>query len=570
MPKIRCKGCEKVLNVPDKAQGKVIKCPSCSTKLKVPAGKEAAAPKKKKRRSADSGDIFGDLDDFDMEDQETQICPYCATEMEEDEVICSGCGMNIETGQMDAKEKKKRSRKGPDPALFYKKVWGESWQFVRQEWKLAIKTGVTFSFFLVAFYVCLYMVTDYVEALPPWVFWAGLTFLTSLGIPGWYWLLALKIIRPVSLRETFRSDRLSADTFTSIASGIRAIFWPLILMLPISGPLVLILLLAAGVSFATGNPLPFVITGGVIYGPSLILMPIAMVHMTTRYTYKGWILWELLKIFFKNFAPTVFFLIVSMVVLLPVAILALPIYLLLFKSYSPFHSSTILNLNDKATLWLMGIVELGSDKEGVYYYLIKAMFNIMFASVVLTPMCMVAGFAAVFLMYANGLFGLYNKRTLDLVETIKEGTPATFWVRFLSHVIDTLLYPLNSFLVTANEKALMLGWAINGIGLVVAIFSKPMLPYYGLLWVFYMNWMYWAVQEGSELRSTIGKDAFGLIVISEDGKHKNAKLSMKQASLRWFYRYLLYPLHFTAAFHPEKKSLHDILSKSKVVWKGER
>lgn len=567
MPKIRCTGCEKVLNVPEKAQGKVIKCPTCSTKLKVPAGKSAAAPKKK--RSADSGDIFGDLDDYDMEDQDSQICPYCATEMEEDEVICSGCGMNIETGQMDAKEKKKRSRKGPDPALFYTKVWGESWSFMLQEWRLALKTGLTFAFFAVTFFVCLYMVTDYVEALPPWVFWAGLTILTCLGGPGWYWLLALKIIRPVSLREKFRSDRLDADTFTSIASGIRAIFWPLILMLPIFGPLVIALIFAAGLSFSTGNPLPFVITLSVIYLPALILMPIAMVHMTARYTYKGWILWELVKIFFKNFGATIFFLIVSGVAILPVAVIALPVFVFLFRGYTPFKSDIILNLTGKATLWLMSVTELGNDVESTYYYLIKAMLNIMFASAVLTPLCILAGFSALYVMYANGLFGLYNKRMLDLVETIKEGTPATFWVRYLSHVIDAMLYPLASFLVTANDKALMLGWAVNGIGLVIFLFSKPMIPLYGVLWFFYMNWMYWAVQESSELRSTLGKDAFGLIVVSEDDK----KMSMKQASVRWLLRLIMdmFPiLYLTTAFHPEKRSLHDLASKTKVVWKGER
>jgi len=571
MPKIRCTGCQKVLNVPDKAQGKVIKCPTCSTKLKVPVKKASAAPKQRKQRSADSGDIFGglDIDDYDMEDQDSQICPYCAAEMDEEEVVCAGCGMNIETGQMDAKEKKKRSRKGPDPALFYKKVWGESWSFMLQEWKLCIQTGLTFAFFAVTFFVSLYMVTDYVEAWPPWVFWAGMTFLTCLGAPGWYWLLALKIIRPVSLREKFRSDRLDADTFTSIASGIRAIFWPLILMLPIFGPLVLALILAAGLSFATGDPLLFIITSCVIYVPALIFLPIAMVHMTARYTYKGWILWELLKIFFKNFAPTIFFLIVGLVALIPVAVIAVPVFVFLFKGYTPFASDIILNLNDKATLWLMGIVELGNDAESTYYYLIKAMLNIMLASVVLTPLCIVAGFSAIYVMYANGLFGLYNKRSLDLVETIKEGTPATFWVRYLSHVIDALLYPLAGFLVTANEKALMLGWVINGIGLVVFLFAKPMLPIYGLIWAFYMNWMYWAVQESSELRSTLGKDAFGLIVVTEDDK----KMSMKQASTRWLLRLFLDAfsvLYLTTAFHSEKRSLHDLASKTKVVWKGER
>src|SRR5690348_3791792 len=40
--KVRCSGCQKVLNAPERARGKAIKCPDCATVIKVPAEKQVA------------------------------------------------------------------------------------------------------------------------------------------------------------------------------------------------------------------------------------------------------------------------------------------------------------------------------------------------------------------------------------------------------------------------------------------------------------------------------------------------------------------------------------------------
>ena len=45
--KVRCTGCKKVLNAPDAARGKAIKCPHCQAKVRVPGEKGAAAAGKK-------------------------------------------------------------------------------------------------------------------------------------------------------------------------------------------------------------------------------------------------------------------------------------------------------------------------------------------------------------------------------------------------------------------------------------------------------------------------------------------------------------------------------------------
>jgi uncharacterized RDD family membrane protein YckC len=82
--------------------------------------------------------------------------------------------------------------------------------------------------------------------------------------------------------------------------------------------------------------------------------------------------------------------------------------------------------------------------------------------------------------------------------------------------------------------------------------------------------MYFAVQESGGPRATIIKEAFGLVVNTEKGK----QLTLGQATRRWFCSLLsllsLGSGFVMCAFHPKKKSLHDLLSKSEVVFKGDK
>ena len=112
--KVRCGGCEQVLNVPDKARGKTIACPKCSEKIKVPAGEDGppakavaakAATKTKLKPSRKDGEFLGGLDDYGIEDQEDQICPFCAKPIDEEDEICPSCGKDLATGVMDKTQK---------------------------------------------------------------------------------------------------------------------------------------------------------------------------------------------------------------------------------------------------------------------------------------------------------------------------------------------------------------------------------------------------------------------------------------------------------------------------------
>src|SRR5262249_33024529 len=129
--KVRCPTCEKVLNAPETARGKAVKCPGCETKVKVPAGdggsdgggaattrRQATKAPARKSADSDSSDFLAKLDLDKVADSEHAMCPKCGASIPEDANECPKCGVDPETGQLSKRAKKRMSRKGPDPALF--------------------------------------------------------------------------------------------------------------------------------------------------------------------------------------------------------------------------------------------------------------------------------------------------------------------------------------------------------------------------------------------------------------------------------------------------------------------
>ncbi len=580
MPKIRCQGCETVLNAPDKARGKVIACPKCGTKVKVPGAEPAVSAKRPKQESVvDFGSL--DLNRLEATGDAPPICPYCAAEMNPEDPVCRSCGMNVEKGQMDAAEQRRRSMKGPDPKLFYSNVWKEAWEFMMENSSLAVRTGLFWWIFATLNATCAYMAFVFCERAPTKAFWGGLTFLTGFGIPGWYLYVQLKIITSTMLKETFRADRVHFDFFQSVAGGTRILFWPLVVI----GPMLPAALLIFGFLKFTENPLAentlFLLGAfALIQIVPILVFPIALIHMTTRHTYKAWILWELVLILGKNLGPTLYLLFISVMMFVPTLLLAFGTFYFIGAT-NPFVSELLVGaetgegkfspgLTGNITLWLMKIADLGTDQSAVTYALLKGPLNILATAVIFAPIAFSAGFPAVFVMRATGLFGYYSARSLDLITRILPGTPATFWVRYLAHTVDLWFMPLTGFLVTSNAKALTGFWCVLGFSVLIWLFS-PQLILVALLGLpLYTSWMYWSVQESSQLRSTLGKDIFGLVVVTEN----NDTLSMQQASAKWFLRtlwYFSFGLPFLMClFQSEKRALHDLVTHTKVVFKGDK
>jgi len=597
MPKIRCSGCETVLNAPDKARGKVIACPKCGTKLKVPAGEAGAvAPPKpvKKAVEKESTVDFGNLD-LDRLQQEAEgggVCPYCAAELNPEDPVCRNCGMNVEKGQMDAREQRRRTLKGLDPNLLYTSAWKESLEFLKENLALAVQTGGIWALFATMNATCTYMSLVYCKNWPTKTFWGGLAIISSLGIAGWFLTLVMAIISTSIVKEKFRSDRFYFDFFKAASAGGRVIFWPMVVIGPFL-PLLLLFYLWMLLNHPDRATDPGFVVGliGATLALPILVLPIALVHMTTKHPYKAWIMWELLKLFAKNAGATLYFLFVSVMAFLPaLGVAALIVWLI--GAGNPFVSPVIVGaatgesstppgatapietwtpgITGNIMLWIMNLLDLGTDQSSFMYVAGKGMLNIAAASLVVMPIAFVAAFPAVFVMRMAGLFGLYRTHTLDLVQRIMPNSPTTFWVRYLAHTVDLGFMPLTGFLVTANPKTLMFQWVMTGFA-GLTWFSLPSLfPIALALLAIYTNWNYWAIQESSQLKSTLGKDAFGLIVVTENDK----VVSLRAATFKWFLRNLWYfsggiPF-MMMVFNSERQALHDQVTRTKVVFKGDK
>ena len=121
--KVVCK-CGKTLAAPDNAAGKAIRCPGCQNPIKVPAAnspapakppapaKQESQPKatptslqsaKQARPQPKAAPPLDDLTDlFDQEGIVARIgpvCPSCDTSIKPGAVICTACGLNMQTGE---------------------------------------------------------------------------------------------------------------------------------------------------------------------------------------------------------------------------------------------------------------------------------------------------------------------------------------------------------------------------------------------------------------------------------------------------------------------------------------
>jgi uncharacterized RDD family membrane protein YckC len=612
--KIRCRGCEKVLNAPDKARGQVIRCPNCQTKLKVPGGdaaaqntapaatagakpakarpaaspRKAAAPQRKKVKAAASkppgsdSDFFAALDLAEVEDREQRICPFCAADMPDEESdVCPECGMNTATRQMDAKVAKKRARKGPPPSQFYQGAWGESLRFVKENKSLALRTGGYWTMFGVLLCACYFMAAHYCEKGPPITFWSALTLVCALGIPGWYWFLSEKIVHGTMIKQE-KYDRIHFDFFQSVTLGSRAIFWPAIVMLPALPVLAYVLTRGAlsldviaseeallpQVNVRVDNPMQLGIILGVFLLFPLLSFPLAMVHQTAKYTYKSWIGWEMAKVFARNVGPSLYW-----------GVMALVTFIIPFGAIiggleaagggaNPFLNPHFTGGMEKVVGWVFGLA--GEQASGWMFTTVVVLVTFAMAFAVAAPLFLAMGFPLVFLMRANGLLGLTFQRDLMLVQKMAEYVPATFWVRTLAFLVDAPLTTLTGFLVTANKKAMMVSNFLNAVlGAGLFLWDMP-LYILGPLWLYVQMYIYFAVSEQTTQRTTIGKDGFGLVVVKEN----NGQMDLKDSSIRYvcgLANLATLGVGFVmCAFHPEKKALNDIASKTKVVWRGDR
>ncbi len=123
---------------------------------------------------------------------------------------------------------------------------------------------------------------------------------------------------------------------------------------------------------------------------------------------------------------------------------------------------------------------------------------------------------------------------------------AGFWIRFAARLIDGLI--------------------VGAIGAVLFIALSMVEPVLGNTFAFIASFIYYIAMHGSSWQATVGKKVLGIRVIRADG----SDVSYGRATGRSFAElisYLVFMIgYIMAAFTDQKKSLHDIICDTRVVY----
>lgn len=524
--KVRCPGCEKVLNVPDTARGKSVRCPKCETKIPVPAGEAEPVAQTKKsatKRKANSEDALAALDLSRMEDTSARLCPKCGAELDAEAFECPVCGADATTGGMGRTAKRRQFLGGmPDPNDFYKNYLRESKEFLRENMGLAWRTGLYWTIFAVlsisAFGMFLYS-----EKTPPKVFWASLAVILSLGLPGWYWFLSQEIIR-ATLEKKKKLKRVGFDFFQTVAMGVKSYIWPIVVSLPF--------------------PPIYVLTG--------LFLPLALIHMTQRYPHKAWLPFDLLRLLGRNFGQVAVLFLTGFVLMLPVIGAAVAIGL-----FNAAVVGWLFSLMDKAANSIAG------TEPGLWRDMMRGMVGFLLLWTFFWPVATLAAFPSVFLMRANGSLAHYCRKNLELMMLAPGGQPCGFWVRWLAFLADAVMIGL--MLAILWGLVYGLSWVVIYMGLTYFAYVFYVV---GLALSFGIPWFYFAKQESSTVQATLGKRSLGIVVTDLKGK----RIKLRPATIRFVVKLFSIALAgigcVMAAFTPKKQAMHDSVAKTLVVWRG--
>lgn len=413
--KVRCPGCEKVLTVPDTARGKAVKCPSCQERISVPAGKDKPAAKPAKAKKAD--DSEESLLSFDLskaEDADARICFKCGYDMtylDEETTECPKCGMDIETGGLGEKARK-RALKGPDPDKFYSTIWGDQWKFVMRHQGLAWRTVayVLLASILMWGMAFCYL---YVPLWPPRVFFALMTVVSGMMIPGWLWFLDQEIVKG-TLERKDKLKRINMDFFLCSALGVKWILWQLCVALPI------MIIPLAVVWFLNMPPLVIGIVAAVTYLPALPMLAIATGHMIMPHQENGFMIWKLAPAWFKTFGPTFLWVTLLFTVHIPVLACVGTAAAL----YGPKLQVMATQMNENAAIYrAKRDTEIGDKKDrekAAQNPLVQREYHkvdympILVPSLLWTLGCLFIGYPAVYIMRVNGQLIWYFRDNFDL------------------------------------------------------------------------------------------------------------------------------------------------------------
>lgn len=430
--KVRCRHCEKVFAAPDAARGKLVKCPGCEEKVKVPAGDtpKSGSPakpgaKKSVKKAEDDDDhehVLKNLDLDKIEDENARVCPKCGQEIYEEQTVeCPSCGLNFETGLT------KEKQRGIDPKGFFKVAFKESWKFLKENKPLALRTGLYTLVFSMLTFGGVFMVSWCVN-LPPRVFWMGIAFITGMVPNGWLWFLNGEIIR-ATMEKKERLPRINFDMFTCVALGIKYVVWRIAMGVQIVLPLV------AAFLFYQRLLIPGIVVQ--VLGELILalMLPQVMVHMAMPVTIRGWLMHIQFQAWAKSFGACAYWCALTFVALLPSLVPAGIAGAVSYKSIGEFSGTMVYNyrVNVQKGADLAAYADaLNNPKKGAaqptepkdddpkYQNRPLPWKGMIVPAIGVVISQVLFGFGAVFAMRANGLLGLYFKKHLKLETMAKE------------------------------------------------------------------------------------------------------------------------------------------------------
>jgi uncharacterized RDD family membrane protein YckC len=195
---------------------------------------------------------------------------------------------------------------------------------------------------------------------------------------------------------------------------------------------------------------------------------------------------------------------------------------------------------------------------------------LVFAFLMALPTYLVMCFPAVFLMRAIGEFGYYFKNRLDLVNKIPKNQLAGFWPRYLAFMIDSALCLLMAGIIYGMGFGLAFAYAyMQGQP---ADPSNPLfLSIMGLTALIALGaqFFYFASGEASAVQGTLGMRSIGLKVTDMKGNRITFNTGIARHFMRIIGAIPLYLGYFMCAFTEKKQTLHDLSTKTLVVWEGE-
>jgi hypothetical protein len=427
--KVRCPECEKVLNAPDRARGKAIKCPECGATVRVPAGKPAAAnqagsrPAKKVAAPPPSSSMMiANLDLEGLEDTQTRICPKCGVEVSPEDIECPECHVNLESGLLSGEKKAELSRKGPNPNLYYKEFFKDGKEFWKKERRLSIRLATMWVMFSGLFVWSVFLSF---WAVKPLVrdFWMFLAAFEILIPPGLTWNLHTTII-DATMRKKKKLGKHSFDRFLGAALGLKLIFWFIDIAAPLHVLAIVFLVLGA-----RGMPLANIVAVALEVAAFVfasLLFPVASVHMAMPITIRGWLVNKLSKPFFRTLPAVAYWcFFFYLTLLVPVACLAIGGF------FSAKGIGELIANADANTEIFDAKAQLDKIPKGkevpqeLQAFMQKKELPLNYTPLIL-PSCLlvvaagVFGMTAVFSMRTNGLYGRYFMDRLDLETMVAE------------------------------------------------------------------------------------------------------------------------------------------------------